>query len=165
MVLRTYVAAAGGSYVVMPGGLTRVAGGSDVPVVSMQRGGGSKDTWVLSDGPVSTMSLLSPPGVAVRHERRSADLSSRVADNLFWLGRYAERAEHTMRLLRAIVVRLMDENTTEDAIELMALVDVLVGLKLLPDRFEQRIPIRDTRARICSPSCSDRVHPPPCARR
>ncbi len=100
VVLRTYVAAAGHSYVVMPGGLTRVAGGRDVPVVSMQRGGGSKDTWVLSDGPVSTMSLLSPQGVAVRHERRSADLSSRVADNLFWLGRYAERAEHTMRLLR-----------------------------------------------------------------
>ena len=103
----------------MPGGLTRVAGGRDVPVVSMQRGGGSKDTWVLSDGPVSTMSLLSPPGVAVRHERRSADLSSRVADNLFWLGRYAERAEHTMRLLRTIVVRLTDEDTTEDATELV----------------------------------------------
>lgn len=143
VVLRTYVAAAGHSYVVMPGGLTRVAGGRDVPVVSMQRGGGSKDTWVLSDGPVSTMSLLSPQGLAVRHERRSADLSSRVADNLFWLGRYAERAEHTMRLLRTIVVRLTDEDTTEEVTELSALLDVLVRLKLLPEGFEQRMPIRD----------------------
>jgi len=143
VVLRTYVAAAGNSYVVMPGGLTRVAGGRDVAVVSMQRGGGSKDTWVLSDGPVSTLSLLSPPGVTVRHERRSADLPSRVADNLFWLGRYAERAEHTMRLLRSIVVRLTDEDTTEDATELVALLEVLVRVKLLPERFEQRMPIRD----------------------
>jgi uncharacterized circularly permuted ATP-grasp superfamily protein/uncharacterized alpha-E superfamily protein len=143
VVLRTYVAAAGHSYVVMPGGLTRVAGGRDVPVVSMQRGGGSKDTWVLSDGPVSTMSLLSPQGVTVRHERRSADLPSRVADNLFWLGRYAERAEHTMRLLRSIVVRLTDEDTTEDATELVTLLEVLVRVKLLPERFEQRMPTRD----------------------
>ncbi len=143
VVLRTYVAAAGHSYVVMPGGLTRVAGGRDVPVVSMQRGGGSKDTWVLSDGPVSTMSLLAPQGVTVRHERRSADLPSRVADNLFWLGRYAERAEHTMRLLRTIVVRLTDEDTTEDATELSTLLEVLVRVKLLPERFEQRMPTRD----------------------
>jgi uncharacterized alpha-E superfamily protein len=143
LVLRTYVAVAGQSYVVMPGGLTRVAGARDMPVVSMQRGGGSKDTWVLSDGPVSQVSLLSPPGATVRHERRATDLPSRVADNLFWLGRYAERAEHTMRLLRSSVVRLTDEGTTEDPAELVALLDVLIQLKLLPEQFEQRMPIRD----------------------
>jgi uncharacterized circularly permuted ATP-grasp superfamily protein/uncharacterized alpha-E superfamily protein len=143
LVLRTYVAAAGPSYMVMPGGLTRVAGARDLPVVSMQRGGGSKDTWVLSDGPVSTVSLLLTPGVMVRHERRSIDLPSRVADNLFWLGRYAERAEHTMRLMRSTVARLTDQDTTEDATELGALLDVLVQLKLLPERFGQRMPIRD----------------------
>jgi len=143
LVLRTYVAATGHSYVVMPGGLTRVAAARDVPVVSMQRGGGSKDTWVLSDGPVSTMSLLLPPGGTVGHGRRSAELPSRVADNLFWLGRYAERAEHMMRLSRSVVARLTDEDTTEDATELVALLEVLIQLKLLPERFEQRMPIRD----------------------
>ena len=142
LVLRTYVAAAGQSYVVMPGGLTRVAGVRDVPVVSMQRGGGSKDTWVLSDGPVGMVSLLSPPGGAVRQERRSTDLPSRVADNLFWLGRYAERAEHTTRLLRSVVARLTDEDTTEDGSELLGLLDVLVMLKVLPEPFGQRMPIR-----------------------
>jgi uncharacterized circularly permuted ATP-grasp superfamily protein/uncharacterized alpha-E superfamily protein len=143
LVLRTYIAATGQSYVVMPGGLTRVAGVRDMPVVSMQRGGGSKDTWVLSDGPVSTVSLLSPPGVTVRHERRSTDLPSRVADNLFWLGRYAERAEHTMRLWRGVVARLTDEDTSGDPTELVALLDVLVQLKLLPERLDQQMPIRD----------------------
>jgi uncharacterized circularly permuted ATP-grasp superfamily protein/uncharacterized alpha-E superfamily protein len=142
LVLRTYVAADGHSFVVMPGGLTRVAGVRDVPVVSMQRGGGSKDTWVLSDGPVSTVSLLSQPGVVVRHERRSTDLPSRVADNLFWLGRYAERAEHTMRLLRGTVTRLTDADRTEDAAELLALLGVLVRLTLLPERFAKPMPIR-----------------------
>src|SRR5688572_932964 len=106
LVLRMYVAAAGDSYAVMPGGLTRIAGVGDVPIVSMQRGGGSKDTWVLSDGPVSTMSLLAPPTIRIQRERRSSDLPSRVADNLFWLGRHAERAEHSVRLLRAVFARL-----------------------------------------------------------
>ena len=82
-------------YAVMPGGLTRVASARDVPIVSMQRGGGSKDTWVLSDGPVSTCRCWRRRASPMRPERRAADLPSRVADNLFWLGRYAERAEHT----------------------------------------------------------------------
>ena len=46
--------------VVIPGGLARVSSSIDTPVVSMQRGGGSKDTWVLSDGPVDTFSLQTP---------------------------------------------------------------------------------------------------------
>src|SRR5580704_12440352 len=63
VVFRTYVAA-GDSYAVMPGGLTRVSSTHDVPIVSMQRGGGSKDTWVLSEGPVSAVTLLTPAGSA-----------------------------------------------------------------------------------------------------
>ena len=43
----------------MPGGLVRVAG-ADGPVVSMQRGGRSKDAWVLWDEPVDTFSMLRP---------------------------------------------------------------------------------------------------------
>src|SRR5262249_14547315 len=68
LVLRAYIAAAGDAFVVMPGGLTRVASARDVPIVSMQRGGGSKDTWVLSDGPVSSVTLV-PPAGGLRHER------------------------------------------------------------------------------------------------
>ena len=62
-ILRMYLAAHEGSYAVMPGGLTRVSASADTMVVSMQRGGGSKDTWVLSDGPVSQLSLLGPGGL------------------------------------------------------------------------------------------------------
>ena len=84
MVLRTYVLNTGDGWVVMPGGLVRVAG-SEGPVVSMQQGGHSKDAWVLSNGPVDTFSMLRPRTQTVELRRGSTDLPSRVADNLFWL--------------------------------------------------------------------------------
>ncbi len=148
IVVRAYIAAAGDSYVVMPGGLTRVSRSPEVPVVSMQSGGGSKDTWVLSDTPVVPVSLLAPPGTPIRLDRAATDLPSRVADNLYWLGRYAERAEGSMRLLRSILVRLTDGSVTEDTPALTALLEILVGLELLPKRFQQRVPLRDLENEI-----------------
>jgi uncharacterized circularly permuted ATP-grasp superfamily protein/uncharacterized alpha-E superfamily protein len=141
LVLRMYVAAAGETFVVMPGGLTRVAGSPDA-VVSMQRGGGSKDTWVTADGPVSPLTLLEQKPVVIRRDRRSGDLPSRVADHLFWLGRHAERAEHTVRLLRALVSCLADEDTTADTPELAGLIHTLAALDLVPQRLCQPLPLR-----------------------
>ncbi len=103
LVLRVYVASNGDSMAVMPGGLTRVGAASNIPIVTMQRGGGSKDTWIVSDGPVTAVSLLAPMRLSVRRERLDADLPSRVADNLFWMGRHIERAEQIVRLLRSLV--------------------------------------------------------------
>jgi uncharacterized alpha-E superfamily protein len=148
LVLRVYVATAGDSYAVMPGGLTRVAAAGDVPIVSMQRGGGSKDTWVISDGPVTPVSLLTPTRIIGRRERRAVDLPSRVADNLFWLGRHAERAEHTVRLLRGIVAYLTREDTTEETPELVALLHVLVDRELLPRRLREPMPMGDLEQRL-----------------
>jgi len=150
IVVRVFVAASGDSYVVMPGGLTRVSNSLEVPIVSMQSGGGSKDTWVLSDTPVSTVSLLAPPGTPIRVDRAAVGLPSRVADNLYWLGRYAERAEGLMRLLRSVITRLTDEAVTEDTPELAALLEVLVGLELLPSRFAKRVPLSDLEREVLS---------------
>jgi uncharacterized circularly permuted ATP-grasp superfamily protein/uncharacterized alpha-E superfamily protein len=149
VVFRTYVAAAGDSYVVMPGGLTRVSAARDMAIVSMQRGGGSKDTWVLSEGPVSPVTLLAPAGSAMRPERAGSDLPSRVAESLFWLGRYVERAEHAIRLLRSAVARLTDLDTT-DPHELSALLRVLVGLEMLPARFAEHVPLRELEEEMLS---------------
>ena len=126
--LRTYLAAHQDSYVVMPGGLTRVSASADTMVVSMQRGGGSKDTWVLSSGPVSTFSLLRGGGLPLELTRGGSDLPSRVADNLFWLGRYAERAEGMTRLLRVLLVRLMETSGLAEAAELPVLLKTLTVL-------------------------------------
>ena len=76
----------------------------------MQRGGGSKDTWVLSEEPVEPFSLLSQSGEPVQLKRSARDLPSRVADNLFWLGRYAERSEGEARLLRSVLDRLVEDS-------------------------------------------------------
>ncbi len=110
VVLRVYVAAVGDSWAVMPGGLARVSASHDSSVVSMQRGGGSKDTWVLSDTPVDRFTLQRSRDLPLALNRGTSDLPSRAADNLFWLGRYAERCEHLARVLRCILVRLTGES-------------------------------------------------------
>lgn len=112
MVLRTYVLNTGSGWIAMPGGLVRVSE-ADGQVVSMQRGGRSKDAWVLWDGPVDTFSMLRPRNQPVQLERTPADLPSRAADNLFWLGRYAERSESIARLLRCLMTRVRRANHTE----------------------------------------------------
>ncbi len=106
LVLRVYAVASGDSYAVMPGGLTRVTSSLDSLVVSMQRGGGSKDTWVLADGPTPQFSLLPTASVPVEVSRATFDLPSRVAENLFWLGRYVERVELAVRIARALLPRI-----------------------------------------------------------
>jgi uncharacterized alpha-E superfamily protein len=107
--LRAYaVANADGGYSVMPGGLARVATGANTRIISMQRGGASKDAWVLTDGPVSEFTLLKP-SVGVRDlVRAGANLTSRVVENLFWLGRYSERFDDSARMLRVTLSRLVE---------------------------------------------------------
>ena len=112
LVLRTYVLNTGEKWMAMPGGLVRVAG-EEESIVSMQRGGHSKDAWVLSETPVDTFSLLRRRNEPVELIRASSDLPSRVADNLFWLGRYAERAEAFARLLRCISKRIRQSGPAE----------------------------------------------------
>ena len=120
-VLRTYLVASEGSFSVMPGGLTQVPTAAESHVFSLQRGAGSKDTWVQSSGPVSTFSLLRPKGQAIELSRGGSDLPSRVADNLYWLGRYVERAENWVRLMRGIANRLSEKSIWGEVKELSAL--------------------------------------------
>ena len=107
--LRVFAVATPDGYRVMPGGLTRVAHDGESRVIAMQRGGRSKDTWVLSDAPVNAaFSLLS---TTVRPEdlvSARANLPSRAAENLFWYGRYGERCEGTARILRVAIEAALD---------------------------------------------------------
>jgi uncharacterized circularly permuted ATP-grasp superfamily protein/uncharacterized alpha-E superfamily protein len=109
--LRAFAVASNGSYKVMPGGLTRVAPSAASRSVAMQRGGGSKDTWILSDREVEDVSLLNESGRTIELRRVGNNLPSRMADNFFWMGRYAERVDATSRLLRSALVRFNPENT------------------------------------------------------
>ncbi|MEN9481749.1 MAG: hypothetical protein RLZZ298_3144 [Pseudomonadota bacterium] len=106
--LRAYAVATADGYSVMPGGLARVATGSNTRIISMQRGGSSKDAWVLTDGPVSEFTMLKP-SIGIRDlVRAGANLTSRVVENLFWLGRYSERFDDSARMLRVALSRVVE---------------------------------------------------------
>lgn len=57
--------------------------------------------------PPQSALLFDPPGIRAESEI----LTSRAADNLFWTGRYLERAEAVTRLLRAVLDGLWEEET------------------------------------------------------
>ena len=104
-VLRTFAVARGESYVVMPGGLLRVAPDAEGSIISNQAGALTKDAWVLATEPEKSTSHWLQSGPAVEAMDPVGSMPSRAAENLFWLGRYAERAEHTVRLLRVVYDR------------------------------------------------------------
>ncbi len=113
--LRVFVAADANGYVVMPGGLARLCPPHAGQAFDFGRFGDGKDTWVLSDGPAGSATIRRTRSGAVELRRVGRELPSRTADNLFWLGSYAERAEAIMRQARSSVLRLIDdERPTED---------------------------------------------------
>jgi len=112
VVLRAYVLNTGNGWMAIPGGLVRVAE-TEGSVVSMQRGGHSKDAWVLWDGPIDTFSMLRPRNEPVMLRRELPGVPSSVADNVFWLGRYVERAENTARIVRTMTSRVRRASEAE----------------------------------------------------
>jgi uncharacterized circularly permuted ATP-grasp superfamily protein/uncharacterized alpha-E superfamily protein len=106
-VLRVYAAATPDGWKVMPGGFARVSDQADARAVSMGQGVESVDVWVLGDKPVGASSLL-PSRERPHIARLLGNLPSRAADNLFWFGRYLERTEATLRLVRCLSARAVD---------------------------------------------------------
>lgn len=104
-VLRTFAVARRDSYTVMPGGLTRAAGDDGAARISNQAGAVSKDTWVLASEPERPTGHWLEGGPASAGTGEMTPLPARAAENLWWLGRYAERAEATVRLLRLVADR------------------------------------------------------------
>src|SRR5690606_35750405 len=115
--LRTFLVASENGYDVMPGGLARVARAAEALDVTVSAGEGSKDTWVLADEPVSPVSLLRQKSDRMELNRSGSELPSRVADNLYWLGRHVARAGGTARLLRTLLNRLANESEATDVPE------------------------------------------------
>ena len=117
------------SWRVLPGGLARVAG-STAEVTVMQRGGSSADVWALTRGDVDTTTLLQPHLTAASLTQRKQLVTSRAAENLFWLGRYTERTENALRLARLTLECLNGEEQSSpsllDWLGDMALANTLV---------------------------------------
>jgi uncharacterized circularly permuted ATP-grasp superfamily protein/uncharacterized alpha-E superfamily protein len=131
LILRVYAAWNGSSYIVLPGGLTRVSADASW-MVSMQRGSGSKDTWILGNGEEpAAPARPAPISLAPRPSR--PNLPSRVADNLFWLGRYTERVESGARLVRTLLPALSGEEDFGSAASLETVIRLLANLGMLPE--------------------------------
>ncbi len=162
VMLRAYVVATKDGYTVMPGGLARVSAAQDSMVVSMQHGGGSKDAWVLSDKPATSGRLVPPESRPVHVSRSGHLLPSRVADTLFWLGRYVERAEGLIQLLRAILIRLTEETFPVGSPELPRLFKVLteqIGRPLESEPAHHPLVHHQATMAYVSSACFDPDHP------
>ncbi|MCX7097503.1 MAG: circularly permuted type 2 ATP-grasp protein [Methylococcales bacterium] len=116
-VLRNFVVASGNDYVVMPGGLTRVARQKDNFIVSNQAGGISKDTWVLAAEPDKPVSVWPQTRRIPLLDAPFEPLTSRAADNLFWVGRHLERIEAAARLLRTLLLKLRETLEFKDFVD------------------------------------------------
>ena len=110
-ILRVFVVSDGEqSWQVLPGGMTRLVSTS-AGLASMAMGGSSADTWVLHDEPLheemeadyTSLAVAVPPPSATVLAQRERLITSRAAENLFWLGRYTERAENSARLVQIIL--------------------------------------------------------------
>jgi len=131
MSLRVFLARTAAGWQAMPGGFARIGRTPDPTAIAMQRGGSAADVWVVSEAPVERVTMLAKPRGAFARVHPTA-LPSRAADNLYWLGRYVERAEGAMRLLRAMHVRLA-ETEDRDAPLIAYLAEEIEAMGMDPD--------------------------------
>lgn len=154
MCLRVFLVRTAQGWQAMPGGYARIGRTEDATAIALQRGGRVADVWVLADHPVPVDTMVPPPGKFVRPE--IAVLPSRAADNLFWLGRYVERVETAVRLLRAYYLREAESGGTDHP-----LVSALGGF-LHRNGFDMDLPFADglldriEAARNCAGKVRDR---------
>ncbi len=144
VVLRVFAAWDGESYSVLPGGLTRVSTADKSLVVSMQQGGGSKDTWVIGAEKTDDRNTREDQSDAARKAaaaesavppRGPGELPSRAADNLFWLGRYTERVEDNVRLVRTLLPGLSGEADFGRTASLETVAELLSNMGYLSEEF------------------------------
>ncbi|PLL11572.1 hypothetical protein C0V75_16260 [Tabrizicola sp. TH137] len=122
--LRVFLARTAQGWQAMPGGFARIGASQDPTALAMQRGGSAADVWIVSPREVAPDTLVEARAGAYARPEPGA-LPSRAADNLFWLGRYVERTEMIVRLLRARNMRLAESG--QAAQPLLKTMDGLLG--------------------------------------
>ncbi|PJZ68237.1 carboxylate--amine ligase [Leptospira perolatii] len=124
-VLRTFVCLSENGYTCMPGGLVRVSTKPEALVITNQKGAISKDLWILSSEEKKDISLLPGQLERIPLRRKGAGVPSRVADNMFWMGRYSERAENLARFLRETVQKLLESEESYEKEQISILLQIL----------------------------------------
>ena len=132
LTFRSYLINNNDNYQVMNGGLCVLDSVSNGGRPHRDLFEGSKDVWVLTDKKITEDTLLAAANQSLQTPLNEGELPSRVADNLFWLGRYAEKTENIIRVLSILLNDfLSDESrtittTSDDAIELTLSLTVLL---------------------------------------
>lgn len=112
MTLRVFLARTQDGWVTMPGGYARIGRSGDVTALSMHAGGTCADVWIMGETPLPPDSMIgSSVGREVADEDR--ELPSRAAENLYWLGRYVERAEFLTRITRVFDIRVSENGASD----------------------------------------------------
>lgn len=138
--MRVFMIADGSGWKMMPGGLVRYPANDDILDVSMQRGGASKDAWVIRDSESKAGQRAAAHVSSERLIRRNhSDLPSRTADNMHWLGRYIERAESLARLQRSISNYLTEDMGSESQ-------------RAIFPFLEQLVPVGEKASKLIDPS-------------
>ena len=132
LVIRVYALSVGDGYDVLPGGLGRVSSSTGSLDVTLLGGGSSKDVWVAGETAEPHRSLIPASVSPIDVSRATFDLPSRVADNLFWLGRYSERVGAAVRLLRAAMPLLSEESSRRSTAALTGALGFLTDLDYVP---------------------------------
>lgn len=96
-----------GEWVVLPGGFARIGEQPDPRAAVMGEGSWSADVCIHGAAPVAPVSLL-PRSDSLKVRRNPGTLPSRVADNFFWLGRYLERGEALLAIVRVMLGNSID---------------------------------------------------------
>ncbi|RAU20121.1 hypothetical protein CU669_20115 [Paramagnetospirillum kuznetsovii] len=141
-VLRVFAVATDRGWQVLPGGLARLSAERDLLTTRLQAGGGgSKDIWIAASGRRDAQTAARVRAPAVKLTRDNRDLPSRVADDMYWLGRYLERCEATTRLLRSALGHMEDCLAQGDGAQARATLLTLSQLGLdLPEDIEKEHP-------------------------
>jgi len=105
-ILRMFAVSDGMGWQVLPGGIARLLTPGAKLTGRLPGGGWCKDAWVQADPSESIIGPAAQSGPPIAIRRAPGAIPSRVADNLFWLGRYVERLDRAARLMRATITRL-----------------------------------------------------------
>ncbi len=128
--IRVYLTKVNGSFKMMPGGLARLAPKASSNSVSMQHGAISKDVWIVNDQLPPPLELTAAKYKTLNQPKPlTDDISSRTANNLYWLGRYIERVECLARHLRIIILSLTEDFHEETLSSLQAFLAMLMSEK------------------------------------
>lgn len=129
---RSFLVRDGADYDVMPGGLARINEAPDGLFLAIKSNAYSKDVWIPSAAGSAEPPLPTMPDQRVELRRGGLDLPSRLLDDIFWLGRYVERVDATVRLARAGFERIGSEAGPDAPLVLAAIVDTLGRIGVVP---------------------------------